>query len=152
MGQAWRIVKEKYAATAFSGEGAARTGGRWNSRGMRVVYASSTRALAALETLVHLNPPVELRYMIIPIKFGGGLMEKLPPTTLPVNWRAEPAPASTQAIGDRWLREGRSVLLAVPSVIMPDELNYLINPAHAAFRKLMIGTPTPFTFDPRLLS
>ena len=143
MGQAWRIVKAKYAATAFSGEGAARTGGRWNSRGMRVIYASSTRALAALETLVHLNPPMKLRYVIIPIKFTAGLVEKLPRAALPRNWRAEPPPASTQALGDKWLRESRSVLLAVPSVIMPDELNYLINPAHAAFRKLMIGTPTP---------
>lgn len=62
MPEAWRIVKEKHAASAFSGEGAAKTGGRWNSRGVPVVYASATKALAALETLVHLNPPVPFQY------------------------------------------------------------------------------------------
>jgi len=64
MPEAWRIVKAKHAATAFSGEGAAKTGGRWNSRGVPVVYASSTKSLAALETLVHLNPPMPFKYVV----------------------------------------------------------------------------------------
>ncbi len=74
MPEAWRIVKEKHAASAFSGEGAAKTGGRWNSRGVPVVYASATKALAALETLVHLNPPVPFQYSPFPppIRRGAG--------------------------------------------------------------------------------
>ena len=65
MREAWRIIKAKHLPTAFSGEGAAKTGGRWNSRGVAVVYTSATRSLAALETLVHLNPPVYFSYRII---------------------------------------------------------------------------------------
>jgi len=61
MPEAWRIVKAKHAATAFFSDGAARTGGRWNSRGVRMIYASSTKSLAALETLGHLNPPVPVK-------------------------------------------------------------------------------------------
>jgi len=85
MPEAWRIVKEKHAATAFSGEGAARTGGRWNSRGVAVIYTSSTKALAALENLVHLNPPVLFRYAAIQIEFDDALVEEVslkpcPPT------------------------------------------------------------------------
>ncbi len=75
---AWRIVKEKHAATAFSGEGASRTGGRWNSRGVWVVYASATQALATLENLVHLNPPVYFKYAAIPIYFKRASVERFP--------------------------------------------------------------------------
>src|SRR5258705_349554 len=74
MPEAWRIVKAKHAATAFSGEGAARTGGRWNSRGVPVVYTSSTKSLAALESLVHLNPPVLFKYVAIRIQFDDALI------------------------------------------------------------------------------
>ena len=83
--EAWRIVKSKHADTAFSGEGAARFGGRWNSRGVAVVYTSATRSLAALETLVHLNPPVLFPYQIIGLRFREELLERLSPTQLPVD-------------------------------------------------------------------
>ena len=75
MPEAWRIVKEKHAAAAFSGEGAARNGGRWNSRGVRLIYTSSTESLAALETLVHLNPQMPFKYVAIRIKFDDALVE-----------------------------------------------------------------------------
>ena len=78
MPEAWRIVKAKHAATAFSGEGAAKTGGRWNSRGVPVVYASSTKSLAALETLVHLNPPVPFKYVAFRLQFDAALVENVP--------------------------------------------------------------------------
>jgi RES domain-containing protein len=152
MPKAWRIVKSKHARTAFSGEGAARTGGRWNLRGVPVVYASSTRALAALENLLHLNPPVFLRYVIFRIDFDEVLIETLPLGVLPRNWRTEPPPPSTKRLGDAWVRAADSPVLAVPSVIIPGETNYLLNPAHPAFGKLVIGTPEEFVFDPRLLS
>jgi RES domain-containing protein len=152
MPQAWRIVKAKHAATAFSGDGAAKTGGRWNSRGVPVVYASSTKSLAALETLVHLNPPVPFKYVAFRLQFDDTLIENVPLNRLPADWRVEPPPPSTKAIGDAWLREVRSAVLALPSVIVPGELNYLLNPAHPAFKKISISKPERFAFDPRLLT
>jgi RES domain-containing protein len=152
MPEAWRIVKAKHAATAFSGDGAAKTGGRWNSRGVPVVYASSTKSLAALETLVHLNPPVPFKYVAFRLQFDAALVENIPLNRLPADWRVEPPPPSTNAIGDAWLREVRSAVLALPSVIVPGELNYLLNPAHPAFKKISISKPEGFIFDPRLLT
>ena len=151
MPEAWRILKEKHAATAFSGEGAAKTGGRWNSRGVAVVYTSSTKSLATLESLVHLNPPVRFKHVAMNVKFDDALVETFPVKKLPADWRTEPPPPSTKTIGDTWVREARSAVLALPSVIS-GETNYLINPAHPDFKKISIGKPEPFTFDPRLLT
>ena len=152
MPDAWRIVKEKHTAVAFSGEGANKAGGRWNSRGVSVVYASSTRALAALESLVHLNPPVFFKYVSIQTKFDAALVEILPAKGLPADWRVQPPSPSTKAIGDAWARERRSAVLQVPSVIIPGEANFLLNPAHPDFKKITIGKPEPFAFDARLLA
>jgi len=152
MPEAWRIVKAKHAATAFSGEGAAKTGGRWNSRGVPVVYTSSAKSLAALESLVHLNPPVRFKYVALRIKFERAIVKIVPPRALPPDWRVEPPPPSTKRLGDAWAREARSAVLAVPSVIVPGEPNYLLNPAHPDFRKIRIGKPERFTFDSRLLT
>lgn len=149
MKQAWRIVKEKHAATAFSGEGARLHGGRWNSPGTSVVYASGSKALAALESLVHLNPPVIFQYVAIPIQFDDALAERV--VALPADWTEEPAPPATKHIGDRWVKEARSAVLEVPSVIIPGEPNYLLNPAHPDFKRIAIGKPESFSFDPRLL-
>ncbi len=150
MPEAWRIVKERHAARAFTGEGAAKTGGRWNSRGVPVVYTSSTKSLAALESLVHLNPPVRFKYVAIRIKFDTALVEIVPPKALPPNWRVEPPPPSTKQVGDAWVLAGRLAVLALPSVIVSGEPNYVLNPAHPDFKKISIGKPESFTFDPRL--
>ena len=152
MPEAWRIVKEQHAATAFSGEGAAKTGGRWNSRGVAVIYTSSTKSLAALESLVHLNPPVLFKYAAIRITFDDALVEIVRPKALPPDWRSEPPPPSSKRLGDAWVREARSAVLALPSVIIPGERNFLLNPAHPDFKKIAIGKPQRFAFDPRLLA
>ena len=149
MKQAWRMVKEKPAATAFLGEGAWLYGGRWNSAGTSVVYTSGSQALAALESLVHLNPPVIFKYLAIPIEFDDALVEKV--AALPADWTEEPPPPATKAIGDLWVKEARSAVLELPSVIILGEPNYLLNPAHPDFQKIIIGKPQPFSFDPRLL-
>jgi RES domain-containing protein len=151
MPEAWRIAKEKHAAAAFSGEGAAKTGGRWNSRGVPVVYTSSTKSLAALESLVHLNPPVRFKYVAMRVKFDDALVEIVPPKSLPPNWRAEPPTSSSKQIGDAWVLAGRSAMLALPSVIVSGEPNYLLNPAHPDFERITISKPERITFDPRLL-
>lgn len=152
MPESWRIVKEKYARAAFSGEGAARVGGRWNSRGVWIVYASSSRSLAVLENLVHLNPPVAFKYVAFRIQFEAALLDKLPNSALPPEWTEEPPPPSAKAIGDRWVKEARSAVLEVPSVIIPGEPNYLLNPSHPDFKRIHISKPEAFAFDPRLLT
>lgn len=147
---AWRLVKSVHAATAFSGEGAARTGGRWNSRGQHVVYASETRALALLETLVHLDFPVAFHYVFIRIEFPDALLSRLEAKALPGDWLADPPSGSTRKIGDAWLRENRSAVLAVPSAVVPGETNFLLNPHHPDFAQIRLATPEPFSLDPRL--
>jgi RES domain-containing protein len=151
MREAWRIVKEKHAATAFDGEGARLSGGRWNSVGVRVVYVSFTKSLAALETLVHLKLPVTSRYVAIPIEFEDTLLEIFPLKNPPAGWNAEPPAPASQRVGDAWVKAARSAVLALPSVIT-NETNYLLNPAHPDFKAITIGKPQPFTFDPRLLT
>ena len=152
MPTAWRIVKQKHAGTAFSGEGAAKSGGRWNSRGVPVIYTSGTRALAALESLVHLNPPVLFKYVAIRLQFDAALVEILLEKYLPDDWQAQPPPPAAQILGSMWVREARSAVLQLPSVIIPGESNYLLNPAHPDFKKITRGRPEPFAFDPRLLA
>jgi len=151
MVEAWRIVKERHAATAFDGKGAWLFGGRWNSAGTSIVYTSGTQALAVLESLVHLNPPVIFRYVAFRIEFAASMVEIMPAAALPQGWTEEPPPPSTKDVGDRWVREARSAVLRLPSVIIPPEPNYLLNPHHPDFRHIRIGKPVPFSFDPRLL-
>lgn len=151
MRRAWRIVKAKHAPTAFDGEGARLYGGRWNSRGIRVVYVSSSLSLASLESLVHLTPPMSFKYVAIPVEFEDSLVEKIPLATLPTEWRDEPPPPSTKTIGDIWVSQAHSAVLELPSAIIPDEINFLLNPLHPDFRKIGIGKPEAFSFDPRLL-
>ena len=149
--QAWRIVKEKQSSTALDGEGARLYGGRWNSPGTRVVYTSAALSLAVLESLVHLNQPVKFRYVAIPLEFDGAWVENIAVAVLPAGWTEEPPPPSTQRIGDAWVKEARSAVLEVPSVVIRSERNYLLNPAHPDFRRIRVGRAVPFAFDPRLL-
>jgi RES domain-containing protein len=148
----WRISKRKYADTAFSGEGARRVGGRWNSRGQGMVYASGTLSLAALEVLVHMEVE-DVATMLASIEVDVPLeveIDRVEVGQLPVDWRISPAPFALTEIGDRWFRSGTTAILAVPSVVIPIEYNYLINPSHSDFAKLMLGSPQPFELDPRL--
>ncbi len=152
MRKAWRIVKPYHAEDAFSGEGARRYGGRWNSIGMSMVYAAESKALAALELLVHLDQESVLEnYLCIPIRFSETCLRTLDARGLPSDWRTHPPPRSVQHLGDRWLTDQVSVVLEVPSVLIPGERNYLINPFHPDFSNIEIGAPEPFEFDPRIL-
>ncbi len=154
---AWRITqrryaKERVAGGAFSGEGARRYGGRWNSRGMAIAYTAGSRSLALLEVLVHMESTRLLEhYVLIPVTFDLHHVETLSDAVLPADWQAHPAPASTQALGEEWVRGERSVVLRVPSVILPAEPNYLLNPLHADFAELEIGEPEALNVDPRLV-
>ncbi len=150
MPTAWRLTKTRYLATAWDGEGAKRSGGRWNSIGTAVVYASAALSLSLTETLVHIPAGVLPAYTAIPITFDDSLVSVLYPEDVPTDWSRDPPPASTQAIGDAWVSGARSAVLRVPSVVVPVEFNYMFNPSHADFAKAQIGTPMSFPFDRRL--
>ena len=147
----WRIVPQDQAATAFDGEGARLYGGRWNSVGVPMVYGSEHQSLAALEVRVHIDKTrMRKLYQCFTFQFETKLMEIFRVDGLPKDWQQEPPPPSLQQLGDHWVKSKASLILAVPSVIIPKELNYLINPKHPDFARLKIGTPTDFAFDLRL--
>ncbi|HUF49868.1 MAG TPA: RES domain-containing protein [Longimicrobiales bacterium] len=149
---AWRIVKKRHAESAFDGEGARRYGGRWNSPGTAVVYACESRALCLLEVLAGLRTVNPLdAYVLIPITFDESSILSLEVNDLPAEWRRYPPHASTQQAGDDWARDKRSVMLRVPSVIVPQEFNYLLDPAHPDFRHIDIGRPQELSIDVRLV-
>jgi RES domain-containing protein len=151
--RAWRISKTRYAGTAFDGEGARLNGGRWNSAGTRVAYASESVALATLEVLVGLQATAVLTsYSLVGVEFPEGIVETLDPAGLPATWNHHPPSPETQSVGDLWVVEGRSVVLKVPSAVVEAEHNYLINPRHPAFADVLIHPPKPFQLDPRLIS
>lgn len=149
----FRLVKARYADQAFDGEGAKLSGGRWNSKGVAVVYAADSIALAALELLIHLHSHEILNsYRLYHIEFGNADLLSLDPRDLPEDWRADPPPSSTARLGDGWVASDDSLVLSVPSVVIPLQRNVLINPAHPRFdRALKNVRPEPFVFDPRLL-
>lgn len=154
MPSAWRIVKAKHAARAFDGEGARLHGGRWTSVGRSAVYTSSTVALATLEMLVHLDSAAPFAaYVLFAVAIPEEKVSVIDPVTLPREWRASPAPQALRALGDRWLEEGRSAVLRVPSAVVGAvavEFNYLLNPAHADFHLITIGPKQPYDIDERL--
>jgi RES domain-containing protein len=146
----WRLCRAIHADTAFSGEGARRYAGRWNSRGVAMVYCSSSLALAAIELFVHLEPaqaPDDL------VAIAAELPESEPartiaPEELPAEWWADAGP--TRALGDAWIRSGASLALKVPSVPIRSEWNVLVNPQHPRIGELRIERPQPFEFDARM--
>lgn len=149
----WRIVKTKFAGQAFDGEGARLYGGRWNSPGVRMVYTSESLALAALEILAHLGRSSALAsYSRCAVHFDSALVTSLDRTLLPADWRVYPAPAELQSLGNSWITGKTSAVLEVPSALVETESNYLINPLHPDFGSLIIESPEPFDFDPRLVS
>jgi RES domain-containing protein len=149
---AWRVDKAKWARSSFDGAGAATEGGRWNSAGIRVVYASANLAMAAQEKYVHLPKPVpdSMQFVKFRIRFDAALVTQVAASKLPANWRVAPPTVETQKIGDDWALANESAVLAVPSAIIPEEVNYLLNPAHPDFKKIVVENPSPFTFDYRM--
>ncbi len=146
-------MKSRYAGAAFDGEGARLYGGRWNSPGTRMVYTAQSQALAILEVLVHLEKVGVLpSYSLCAAHFEEDLVEALDPEALPDNWRSYLSPSGLRVIGDAWIAQQTSAVLEVPSVIVDDESNYLINPAHPDFSSITIGEPRSFEFDARLFA
>lgn len=148
---AWRIVKRKFASQAFNGEGARLFGGRWNSPGVPMVYMAQSQSLAALEILVNVEPSELLsHYVVIEVTIEPSMITAVDISALPQNWRSDPPPQKLKTIGDLWMRKNSSIVLQVPSSVIPAESNFLLNPRHPDFDKLRIGKPVAFRFDQRL--
>ncbi|HEX7961506.1 MAG TPA: RES family NAD+ phosphorylase [Terriglobales bacterium] len=147
----WRICRRAYAAEAATGEGARLFGGRWNSRGLRVVYASTSLALAAIETFVNLEPNLQPPDLV---SIEGKIPDGIEPTrldlnALPVHWQLT-RDESLCRFGDEWIQRRHSVALLVPSAAIRADWNILLNPAHADFSKIKFSEPQPFEFDARM--
>jgi RES domain-containing protein len=137
---AWRLCREPYAD--LNGEGARLYGGRWNTPGRPLVYAASTASLAVLEVRVHLDLPPELLpddYVLMTVDLGDLAVEDVSDIL-----------ANQRDYGDAWLRERRTPVLRVPSVIVPEDSNVLVNPGHPAAAGARIVGRRPFAFDRRL--
>lgn len=148
----WRILKEKYAGTSFTGDSAALYPGRWNGDGVKMVYTAGSLSLSALELFVHLqNDGIGIRFVCFEVGIPGRVkIGELGAGSLPKDWRSCPAPESTQLIGTNWANSKDSLILKVPSVIIPSEYDYLINPLHPDFSLLKISDPILFSFDQRM--
>jgi RES domain-containing protein len=149
----YRILRRKFAKRPFDGEGSYRFGGRWSNPGTRLSYASEHQSLAMLEYLVHLDPddpPDDLVVAIaeIPDEVSRQVVRA---ADLPEDWRTSPAPPSLAALGDHFVDEGRVAILIVPSVLVPSEHNWLLNPAHPEFRNVKVLPVESLVYDPRLL-
>ncbi|MET0065307.1 MAG: RES family NAD+ phosphorylase [Candidatus Thiodiazotropha sp.] len=150
----WRLTTRQHATTAFSGLGNRKVGSRWVPAGYSAVYTSESLSLATLETLVHIDPRhfknnfVKL-WMEIP---EGMEMETLQVEFLPKDWREAYEDHRLQAIGQDWIERAENALLVVPSDVVPEENNIIINPLHPDFTDILVGPPELFAFDGRLMT
>jgi len=147
----YRIANSKYSAD-LSGGGAEKAGGRWNSKGFPVLYTSQSRALAAMELAVHIPfglLPANYKIISLYIPESFSIFE-IDQSSLPENWKQYPFSAATQKIGNEWLQSSAHPVCRVPSVIIEDEFNFLINPLHSAFYQVKILDSRAFEFDLRL--
>ena len=145
-------MRKKYARLTFDGEGAYRYGGRWSSPGIRLSYTSEHQSLALLEYFVHLDqddPPSDLVLAIAELPDDLS-RERIDIADLPKTWRAPAAPPKLARIGDEFIERGEHCLLLVPSVHAPSEFNWLINPTHPEFRRLVMREPEPLSYDSRM--
>ena len=151
--QVWRLSRASRVTTAFTGEGTRLIGSRWTHLGLPAVYTSGSIALAVLESLVHMDIAHAGPHVVFPATIPDGVaIETLDIARLPANWYATPAPAVLRDFGSDWLKTQRTAVLAVPSAIVNDESNYILNPTHPDFAQIIIGMAQPFAFDGRLWS
>ncbi len=148
---AWRITGKKFAATAFSGEGAKIYGGRWNPPGKEMIYMAQSLSLAILELIVHLDEYKDIQYYVaIPVDFDEKQVISLSKSALAKTWSSLPISDRTRRIGETWLEKRQSLVLEVPSSVVPLESNFLINPRHSDFPLLKIGQVQSLYFNLRL--
>jgi RES domain-containing protein len=147
----YRIARCPYA-NDLSGTGARLYGGRWSGIGKAVVYLASSSSLAVLEVLVHLQPlmvPDDYCRTEVEVPHDNILSVKI--NELPADWRDISPPQILTRFGDSFIKEGKYLLLKVPSSIVPNEFNYILNPAHPDMSKVKLLNREPFDFDSRLV-
>jgi RES domain-containing protein len=146
--EVYRLHSSRYPAN--DAKGAALNGGRWNTKGTEVIYASASRSLAALEILVHYSV-LPRNFLITPVYIPDTVpIMDVPDAVLTTGWDGPiPIPA-TQEYGRTWIAAGSSAVLRVPSAVVPNEWNYVLNVLHADFHGIAFGSSEPFYFDPRL--
>ena len=147
----WRITTRKWALDTTC-EGARLYGGRWNPVALPVMYAGTTIEICALEKFVHLagapHPPLVL--VAIDVPDDASLQWQPQTAELPADWAELPAPASTQEFGRQWVASSRGLILLVPSAIIPESRNAVLNPRHPAYRDIRLQIVREFTFDARM--
>jgi RES domain-containing protein len=151
--EVFRLTRRKFAGEdPFDGEGSFLFGGRWSSTGKRICYAATHRSLAILEYLAHIDRGLVPNDLVIAtLEIPEDIVMAGAPT-VPREWREYPAPASLKKIGDDFIADGKFAVLMVPSVLVPQEDNVLLNPLHAdATRMIRQKRLVPFRYDPRLL-
>ena len=153
--QVFRICKREHGKTgeqAMSGEGGLHGSARWHTRGHRIVYTATSTPLATLEIAVNLKQlKVIPDYVALEVDVPDDSIITLTASVLPAGWDAlDCEPVVSRAIGDRWLEGEVSLALQIPSVVIPDQYNVLINPRHPDFDQVTFADPIPFPFDPRI--
>lgn len=157
----WRLEREEFISQAFQGHGSARFPGRWNPSGVPAAYASESRALATIEMLAHMSDSA-LRNTLknkkyyhvsaqIPDDLETTILNLADVTEIHKNWSHTPPPDELKVYCGKWFLEKKAVVLRVPSAIIPNENNFVINPRHPDFSKILFGAPEEFIFDPRLV-
>jgi len=146
----YRIVQAEWARVAMNGEGAFLHGGRWNPPGLHAVYLAESRALAALEIIVHAPREVlSLDWRIIEVEVPDKLIEVASRADLPSGWQAMPSSLTARNFGMAWLNARKALALKLPSVIIPEEHSLMLNPRHADVVKLRVSKPRKFELDSR---
>ncbi len=152
--RAWRIATDTpgYTADDLTGAGAKISGGRWNRPGSPLLYCASNISLAVLETFIHLGAGgLPLNRYLVELAIPDAVWQRaITLDTPPVGWDAIPTGKVSLDEGDRWLKANRSALLLVPSVIVQEEWNVLVNPMHADAAAIMARKVRKWTYDPRL--
>ncbi len=146
----YRLSKGKFK-NDLSGTGAKLSGGRWNSKGVALLYTGASRALCTAELAVHLplgNIPAD--YWMVAIEIPDDAIQELDLAILPAGWNDFPHSHATQQIGDDFVKEGKALILKVPSAVVSGDFNYIINPGHANMKNVRIVDTVPYTFDNRL--
>ena len=149
--RAWRLSKARYAGD-LSGQGAARDGQRWNQPGQRAVYLGLTPEITVLEVLVHLNGVLSVPLVLssYDVPDGPDLITEADPAALPEGWYAIPHGQASAAFGGSWLRAGQQLGLLLPSVVVPQARNLLLNPLHPAMAQVVLVQQEAFQLDQRL--
>jgi len=147
----YRLSKKEYISD-ISGRGAEKSGGRWNNKGQPALYTAGSRALAVLEIAVHVPLGImPTEYHMAAIEFPDNASILIIKTTdLPAKWNSNPLIKATQNIGDDFLKDGKYLILQVPSASVNGDFNYVINPAHPDFKTIKIKFTEAFEFDSRL--